>query len=47
MNLFSTHAGKNGGILGARVYPTREGNMELGIDVMAWIELRLTDYLMP
>lgn len=38
---------ENGGVLGARVFPTCEGNMQMGLDVMAWIELGLVDYLMP
>jgi hypothetical protein len=38
---------ENGGVLGARVFPTAVGNMQMGLDVMTWIKLGLVDYLMP
>ena len=43
----STMARANGGILGIRIYPTLEGNLEMGMDVMAWISGGIVDYLMP
>jgi uncharacterized lipoprotein YddW (UPF0748 family) len=43
----SAMARTNGGILGVRIYPTLARNMEMGLDVTAWIERGLVDYLMP
>ena len=38
---------ENGGILGVRIHPTCEGNMQMGLDVLSWIEMGVVDYLMP
>ena len=37
----------NPGQLGARVYPTEELNLETGLDVRAWLEEGLVDYVVP
>ena len=37
----------NPGQLGARVYPTEELNLKTGLDVRAWLEEGLVDYVVP
>ncbi len=35
------------GEVGARVYPTREANEAVGLDVTSWLEERLVDFVVP
>ena len=35
------------GEIGARIYPTREANEKVGLDVVTWLEERLIDFVVP